>query len=40
MGLIIEEADKYQEFFNFMSTEHNLILTINEMDKKLIIGTR
>jgi len=28
-----EIADKYQEFFNFMSREHNLILTIQEMDE-------
>ena len=29
----VEVADKYQEFFNFMSQEHNLILTISEMDE-------
>lgn len=28
-----ETADKYQEFFNFMSQEHDLILTIEEMDE-------
>lgn len=28
-----ETADKYQEFFNFMSQEHNLILTIEQMDE-------
>jgi hypothetical protein len=27
----IEEANKYQEFFNFMRNEHNLTLTITEM---------
>jgi len=31
--LIRKEADKYQEFFNFMSHEHNVILTISEMDE-------
>ena len=30
-----ELADKYQEFFNFMSQEHNLILTVSEMDEIL-----
>ncbi len=29
----VEVADIYQEFFNFMSQEHNLILTISEMDE-------
>lgn len=28
-----EIADKYQEFFNFMNQEHELILTIEEMDE-------
>lgn len=28
-----EIADKYQEFFNFMNQEHNLILTIEQMDE-------
>lgn len=28
-----ETADKYQEFFNFMSQEHDLILTIEQMDE-------
>lgn len=31
-----EIADKYQEFFNFMSQEHNLTLTISEMDEIVI----
>ena len=26
-------ADKYQEFFNFMYQEHDLTLTISEMDE-------
>ena len=26
-------TDKYQSFFNFMSKNHNLLLTINEMDE-------
>jgi hypothetical protein len=26
-------ADKYQEFFNFMLQEHNLTLTISEMEE-------
>ncbi len=30
--VIIEEADKYQDFFNFMKNDHNLILTISEMN--------
>jgi hypothetical protein len=25
--------DKYQGFFNFMSQEHDLILTVEEMDE-------
>jgi len=32
-NLIKEEADKYQELFNFFSQEHNLTLTISEMDE-------
>jgi len=28
-----EIADKYQDFFNFMSQEHGLILTIDQMDE-------
>ena len=28
-----EIADKYQQFFNFMNQEHDLILTIEEMDE-------
>ena len=28
-----EIADKYQELFNFMNQEHDLILTIEEMDE-------
>lgn len=28
-----EIADKYQEFFNFMNQEHDLILTIEQMDE-------
>ena len=31
--IIKEEADKYQELFNFFSQEHNLTLTISEMDE-------
>jgi len=30
-----ELADKYQDFFNFMNQEHNLILTKDEMDEIL-----
>ena len=29
----IEEANKYQRFFNFMNQEHDLILTMEEMDE-------
>lgn len=29
----LEAANLYQEFFNFFSREHNLILTIQEMDE-------
>ena len=28
-----EIADDYQEFFNFLNQEHNLTLTISEMDE-------
>lgn len=28
-----ETAQRYQEFFNFMNKEHNLILTIQQMDE-------
>lgn len=35
MYVDIEAADKYQEFFNFMSQEHDLILTIEQMDEIL-----
>jgi len=28
-----ELAEDYQEFFNFLNQEHNLILTISEMDE-------
>lgn len=28
-----EQADLYQDFFNFLSQEHNLICTIEEMDE-------
>jgi len=31
--LIREEADKYQRFFDFMSQEHDLTLTISEMNE-------
>lgn len=30
-----EIADKYQEFFDFFSQEHNLILTIEQMQEIL-----
>ena len=30
-----ELADKYQDFFNFMNQEYNLILTKDEMDEIL-----
>jgi len=33
MYISTEIADKYQEFFNFMSQEHDLTLTISEMDE-------
>lgn len=29
----IKEAEKYQDFFNFLHEEHNLIPTISEMDE-------
>ena len=32
MNMIKEDADKYQGLFNLMSKEHNLTLTISEMD--------
>lgn len=28
-----EIADKYQDFFNFLSQQHGLTLTISEMDE-------
>ena len=28
-----EQADLYQDFFNFLNQEHNLICTIEEMDE-------
>ena len=31
--IVKEIADKYQGFFDFMIQEHNLILTISEMDE-------
>lgn len=34
--LIKEDAYKYQDFFSFMSKEHNLILTVSEMDEIII----
>lgn len=36
MYIDIEKADKYQEFFNFMSQEHGVTLTISEMDEIMI----
>lgn len=35
-----EIADKYQEFFDFMSQEHDLILTIEEMDEIIFEAQR
>ena len=35
MWINTELADKYQEFFDFMSQEHNLTLTISEMNEIL-----
>ena len=35
-NLIREEADKYQDFFNFMNKEHNLTLTVSEMDEIIL----
>ena len=35
-----EIADKYQEFFDFMSQEHDLILTIEEMDEIIFEAER
>ena len=31
--IVREQADLYQEFFNFLSQEHNLTCTIEEMDE-------
>ena len=31
-----EKAETYQEFYNFFSQEHNLILTISEMNEILV----
>jgi len=36
MDIQRETADKYQGLFNLMSKEHNLILTISEMDEIII----
>lgn len=36
----LEIADKYQEFFNFMRSEHNLILTIEEMDEVIFMALK
>ena len=33
--VIKEIADKYQEFFNFLTQEHNITATISEMDEIL-----
>ena len=33
MNIQIEIADQYQGLFNLMSKEHNLTLTISEMDE-------
>lgn len=33
MEIVREMASKYQDFFNFMSQEHDLILTIDEMNE-------
>ena len=35
-----EIADKYQEFFDFMSQEHDLILTIEQMDEIIFEAER
>ncbi len=35
MYINTEIADKYQDFFNFFSQEHNLILTIEQMQEIL-----
>jgi hypothetical protein len=35
MYINTEIADKYQEFFNFFIQEHNLILTIEQMQEIL-----
>lgn len=34
-NIVKETANVYQDFFNFMSKEHGLILNINEMDEIL-----
>ena len=34
--LIREEADKYQEFFNFLNQEHDLTPTISEMNEIIL----
>ena len=36
MNIQREIADQYQGLFNLMSKEHNLILTISEMDEIII----
>ena len=36
MDIHREIADQYQGLFNLMSKEHNLILTISEMDEIII----
>lgn len=33
-NLTLEEADKYQDFFNFMSKQHNLTLTVTGLTSK------
>ena len=35
-----EIADKYQEFFNFMSQEHDLIFTIEQMEEIIFEAER
>lgn len=30
---IVEQSEKYQQFFTFLNKEHNLTLTISEMDE-------
>ena len=34
-SVVREIADKYQDFFNFLSQEHGLTLTISEMDEMI-----